>query len=225
MIGIYSIECTETGWAYVGSSKRIAHRLADHTRALRRGRHGSVLLQRAWDKYGEDKFTVCILDVCSEPELLTREQFWIDNHPSRYNVSREAGRVTGWRATEEQRRAARDRATEMWSDPDKREEIVDAMRKSWASPALRERMSDAQRARDPQTYKSSGRKIRQTLSSPEKRAERSQNRRDDWKDPVKRARILEGRRLARLRRLGLPDTLDEEQCLHRPCDTDVAQID
>ena len=100
----------------------------------------------------------------------------------------------------------------MWSDPVFREENSARIRRGWENPESRAAMSahSTRRFSDPSVRLELGEKIRRTLATPEARAARSEQRRLDWKDPVKRARILEGRRLARLRRLGLPDTFNKE---------------
>lgn len=66
-IGVYTI--TGAGRVYVGSSVNVRRRWYMHRRALMRGEHHSVLLQRAWDKYGEGAFKwelVCACDTAEE---------------------------------------------------------------------------------------------------------------------------------------------------------------
>lgn len=63
---------------YVGSSKDIYTRWSQHKHDLRRHTHRNVLLQRAWDKYGEDGFVFDILERTAEDRLLEREQFWYE---------------------------------------------------------------------------------------------------------------------------------------------------
>lgn len=199
--GIYFIRCIPTNKVYVGSAHSIYHRVRSHWRALRENRHGSPLMQRSWNKYGEDSFEHGVLEfVPDKSQLLVREQHWIDNSPSDFNIARVAGAVTGFHHTEEERVKQSVRARKMWADPAKRAEITDKIKESWKNLDLRQIMSDHGKSRSPEFWVTNGEKIRVTLSTEEKRAERSENRRADWKDPVKRARILEGRRLARSRR-------------------------
>lgn len=77
---------------YVGSSKDIYTRWSQHKHDLRRHIHGNIILQRAWDKYGEDGFIFTILEQVDEEHLLDREQFWYDELQSSkdeygYNLS------------------------------------------------------------------------------------------------------------------------------------------
>lgn len=48
-MGTYIIRHEATGVFYVGSTKNYSHRRAQHVYLLRRGRHYSELLQKAWD--------------------------------------------------------------------------------------------------------------------------------------------------------------------------------
>lgn len=84
-IGIYEIRCAVSGKSYVGSSKRIYRRWADHRRDLRKGSHTSPRLQRAWNKHGEENFAFLILEECGRDELFVREQFHIDAKKRDYN--------------------------------------------------------------------------------------------------------------------------------------------
>jgi group I intron endonuclease len=212
--GIYFIRCTESRKTYVGSSVNMHRRLESHIRALRKGCHGSPILQRSWNKYGEQSFETGVLELVPDREnLLSREQYWIDTSNSDFNVARVAGRVTGWRATDEQRQRASERAIKMWSDPVFRERTSGQIRKGWQNEESREIVSARSKKMfsAPGYREEHGRKIREALSSPEARSARSEQRRLDWADPEKRARLLEGRRVARLRRLGLIQPDHKEQ--------------
>src|SRR4051794_5001336 len=63
--GIYAIRCKPTGKVYVGSAARITKRWNDHRQSLASGKHHSVLLQRAWEKYGPDAFEFTVLAYCA----------------------------------------------------------------------------------------------------------------------------------------------------------------
>lgn len=96
--GIYKISNSATGKVYIGSSKEVARRLYLHRRDLQRGTHHSVLMQRAWDKYGESVFQAELLLICDEENLLFYEQALIDFYQSAdptcgMNVSSVAGRA------------------------------------------------------------------------------------------------------------------------------------
>lgn len=83
--GIYQIRCVRNGQIYIGSSKRIATRWAQHRRDLRLGRSVCVYLQNAWTKHGEAAFQFSIVEECSEADLETREQHYIDELKPRFN--------------------------------------------------------------------------------------------------------------------------------------------
>lgn len=76
--GIYAIVHPPSGRPYIGSSRDIIGRWAGHQKQLQAGTHGNSHLQRAWGKYGRSAFRFIILEHCHISELLSREQFWID---------------------------------------------------------------------------------------------------------------------------------------------------
>lgn len=92
--GIYSITQISSGKRYIGSTYRNFYdRFCSHKAALRRGRHSSILLQRAWDKYGESDFKFEVLEV-SDADLGKRELEYIKLYKSYdpkfgFNISRE----------------------------------------------------------------------------------------------------------------------------------------
>ena len=100
MIGIYTIRNVSNGKVYVGSSKKMSKRWAEHRRALDKGIHHSLKLQRAWSRYGSEVFVFEVVEVVNNPgDLLCREQDWIDRFtssgPSGYNVCGKAGSTIG----------------------------------------------------------------------------------------------------------------------------------
>lgn len=84
--GVYIITNTANGNRYIGSSIDIYRRWTTHLRDLRKGIHGNQILQRAWNKYGEDKFEFAILLLCSESDTLLNEQQFLDNIEPEYNI-------------------------------------------------------------------------------------------------------------------------------------------
>ena len=97
--GIYRLYNTITGDCYIGQSKDIAKRIQEHKNLLRSNKHTyrdgqPSLLQKAWNKYGEESFRFEIIEKCSIEELDDFEQFWIQyfrcNHSktnSGYNLT------------------------------------------------------------------------------------------------------------------------------------------
>ena len=77
--GIYAIENTVNGKIYVGSAVNLGRRFKDHRVHLNQGKHHSLKLQRAWNKYGAAVFVFKILEaIKNHNELVLREQYWID---------------------------------------------------------------------------------------------------------------------------------------------------
>lgn len=76
--GIYQIRNLINGKIYVGSSINLRKRMKDHFRDLRNNRHANQHLQKAYNKYGLDKFVFEVLEYVEKDMLLEREQYYID---------------------------------------------------------------------------------------------------------------------------------------------------
>ena len=108
---IYRIICLITGKGYVGSAIDLKNRWAEHRKQLRGKYHHSILLQRAWNKYGEENFVFEIIELVVKPtkkKLETREQYWIDfyeaaNPVKGYNIAPKAGTNLGIKYSKETR--------------------------------------------------------------------------------------------------------------------------
>lgn len=85
MIGIYRIRNVVYNKCYYGSSKNINKRWLKHINDLTKNKHHNVLLQRSWNKYGQDNFTFELVEECEESELLLIEQKYLDTKPA-YNI-------------------------------------------------------------------------------------------------------------------------------------------
>ena len=87
---IYKIENTVNGKFYIGSTVKPKLRKRDHFTRLRGNRHNNTKLQSAWNYYGENNFTLTVIEVLENVEsnqLIEREQFYLDNHKPHYNLS------------------------------------------------------------------------------------------------------------------------------------------
>lgn len=92
--GVYKIVNTLTGECYIGSTRSLRGRKAEHKYRLRSGKHNAAF-QRAWDYCGEDSFEFVLIELSSLDSLKEREQFWMDTlHPA-YNISPNSKDQTG----------------------------------------------------------------------------------------------------------------------------------
>lgn len=95
---------------YVGSSMNFNKRKSEHLLLLRGGKHHSVYLQNSWDKYGEHNFEFVILEeIIEDVNLIVREQWWIDNTDSSYNMCKIAGSTLGIKCSDETKSKIRDK--------------------------------------------------------------------------------------------------------------------
>lgn len=105
--GIYKIERTSDGKAYVGSAISLSRRKITHWRDLRRGNHVNRKLQNAWNKYGEGAFAFFVLEfVEDKSRLIEREQVWIEQLGSAkvgFNLAPAAGSILGMKFSAESR--------------------------------------------------------------------------------------------------------------------------
>lgn len=90
--GIYKIVCNDK--IYIGSAKDIDKRWKRHLNDLKNNKHVNKHLQRAFDKYGKESFNYEIIELCSEKELLFKEQFYIDDiqpfNENGFNIGKKA---------------------------------------------------------------------------------------------------------------------------------------
>lgn len=78
MTGIYRIYNKANDKSYIGQAIDIDIRWNGHIRELREGCHHNTLLQRDWDKYGEESFEFLVLSKCNPIELNAMEKLYID---------------------------------------------------------------------------------------------------------------------------------------------------
>lgn len=74
MTGIYRIKNKINDKCYIGSSVNFDDRKNLHFSLLRRGIHHSIILQRAYDKYGLEFLSFEVLEHCEKEILIEREQ-------------------------------------------------------------------------------------------------------------------------------------------------------
>ena len=85
--GLYAITHRESGKQYIGSTNNFLLRWREHRSELRHGCHCNQLLQRAWDKYGEEKFSFDVIMICGVDNLLDWEQRFLDGFRPAYNIA------------------------------------------------------------------------------------------------------------------------------------------
>lgn len=89
--GIYRIVNKVNGKCYIGSTKNLHHRWSVHKHRLSLNQHHSIILQRAWNKYGQINFKIELIEVVSPKNLLQKEQEFIDKLKPAYNVGSVGG--------------------------------------------------------------------------------------------------------------------------------------
>lgn len=93
--GIYIIKNIINGKYYLGSSNNLENRFKQHLNHLLKGTHHSVILQRAFDKYGSDNFQFEIIKYVSVDNLLIVEQRYLNINSCDYNISSNAISYSG----------------------------------------------------------------------------------------------------------------------------------
>jgi group I intron endonuclease len=157
MKGIYKIVNTKNGKLYIGSSTKIRRRWNTHKRLLRLGKHHSVPLQRAYDKYGKDSFDFILLERLAEDatseEMYKREQYYLDTlkpfDRKGYNLVREAGGgKAGTQHSEETRKKIRTALKGRAFSTNHKKRLKEAWkRRPPVSSETRQRMSEARKGR------------------------------------------------------------------------------
>ncbi len=107
-----------SGKRYIGSAVNLKARWALHRHHLSRGKHHSSKLQRAWNKYGEDGFSLTALMECEDADLLYYEQLALDTFKPWYNCSPTAGSTLGIKHTDRARANMRQAARERSARPE-----------------------------------------------------------------------------------------------------------
>lgn len=90
--GLYKIVNKSNGKFYVGRSINIEKRFARHLKELNGNKHHCIFLQRAWNKYGSNKFEfVVVKHSISVEEATNLEAYYLENYRQLlYNTSHSA---------------------------------------------------------------------------------------------------------------------------------------
>jgi len=99
-VGIYAIINITNNHCYVGQSKDIRARWKGHRGGLRRGNHGNMYLQNAWNFYKEQSFKFTVLETCDYSDLDYKEQYWIERLEPEYNIARNVFEWSAYKASQ-----------------------------------------------------------------------------------------------------------------------------
>jgi len=153
--GIYQIKNIINNKIYIGSSVDIKRRWSEHRSDLKKMKHHSIHLQRAWHHYGEDVFIFTILEDVEEPDLLIeREQHYLDLYkPYKreigYNSCPNARNCLGFKHSDEsKKKMSKSRIGFKHSEQTKAKMSKSAIGRK-ASFETRKKMSEARKGRKP----------------------------------------------------------------------------
>jgi group I intron endonuclease len=76
--GVYKIINMKNNKFYIGSSYNIKTRIRKHFELLKRNSHHSIHFQNAYNKYGKEVFTTCVLETCEKNDILSLEQKYLN---------------------------------------------------------------------------------------------------------------------------------------------------
>ena len=171
--GVYQILCIENGNMYIGSSSNLYTRNKSHFSQLRRGVHHCDHLQKAFNKYGSDKFQWNILEYCpldfTEKQLCEREQEYLDRYwptGKLYNPNPRA-ETAGRKASDE----TRAKLIALQNSPERKARQSKALTGRKHTPESYANLIAAQRNPETKAKQSLASKI--ANSDPERRAKRS----------------------------------------------------
>lgn len=139
IIGIYCIENIDTNKKYIGQSKDIEGRWYKHKNELRHNSHDNDYLQKAWNKYGENRFEFSILEECDESELNEKEVYYIDHFNTldyRFGYNLKEGGQSG-SMTEYGKIKQRNSLKETYKNTDLKERRRQDAINQWADPTIK----------------------------------------------------------------------------------------
>lgn len=91
--GVYKITFAKNRRCYIGAATNIKRRIKDHLKKLRHNYHYNHKLQLMFNKYGELEMRVFILETCSAPEILDKEQGYLSVKRPKLNIYKNQGSI------------------------------------------------------------------------------------------------------------------------------------
>lgn len=93
--GIYKIISKQNSKTYIGSAVNLSRRFSIHKRDLKNTTHHSKPLQNHVNKYGLDDLIFLVVEYVKIDDLISREQYYLDNENPKFNVCKVAGTCLG----------------------------------------------------------------------------------------------------------------------------------
>lgn len=214
--GIYKITNIHNGKFYIGSSKNIKKRISTHKTQLRKQAHPNIILQRAWNKYGESGFVFEIVEEVIPDLLLSVEQSYLDRLLPSYNISKATASTSNQNGfvskklgrvfTPEEREKYSKSMKELWKhersrlmesilDPERIRSISNSTKERWSNNSLRnihaKYWNEQNRAKASERHKvvwaQNRSKFILAFNSERAASRKSQSAKDFWKRPEYRA--------------------------------------
>jgi group I intron endonuclease len=207
MYSIYIIKNILKGKVYIGSTNNFKQRIYRHLFELRRNKHHSIHLQRAWNKYGEENFTYFeLLTELTKEQAKEKEEFLINKYYDvSYNVSKKSsgGDLISYHPNlDEIKEKHREIGNNWWESKTEEEKKEfankfvgenNAMYGKTHTSEARKKISEVQKGRkmsdEQKTIVSNTQRKR--YSNPEERKKVSQRNIERYKDPIQRVKTSE----------------------------------
>jgi group I intron endonuclease len=217
--GIYAIRNGWNGKRYIGQARNVFNRWLAHKVQLRKGKHHSIKLQRAWNKDGEQSFVFEVLEIVVDNDLTEREQWWMDHYNAckeGYNIAPIAASQSGSkRSPEFCKRLSEQRKQWHRDNPDMRYVLRDYVREHGYTEEQKQRRNTKAKAKGRVVTEETKEKIRKSVTgfrhSEETKLKMSKSKTGVKKSPehVEKMRwtpeyrdfIMQRRRDAKLRKL------------------------
>lgn len=100
--GIYCISFNGSDKKYIGSSVDLRERKARHLTQLRKQKHNNQIMQKMFNKYGEDSFNFKVIEnIDNKNKLVEKEQYYIDKMKPEINILKNAYSTLNYKHSDE----------------------------------------------------------------------------------------------------------------------------